>query len=799
MANVVVIGSGGREDALAISLAKSDLVRSVRVSPGNGGTGRGEQSDKIVRIRSMEVYDLIPFCHRADIDLVIIGPELPLVFGLADRLTKAGIKCFGPSKMAARMEGSKAFAKEFMKRRGIPTASHATVRTLEEAQSVLESSKTPVVLKASGLAGGKGVLIPSRDKSPKEDPEAYRLALDQLFTKKEFGAAAKEVVIEEHMEGEEVSILAISDGYSLRTFPPCQDHKYAFDGDQGPMTGGMGAYCPAPVVDSVLAQEIERTVLRPSIDGMRHEGYPFLGCLFVGLMITKDGPKVLEYNVRFGDPETEAVLQLLESDLYSLFLATVERRLDSVPLTFNSGYATCIILASPGYPGAYPKDLPVRLTDKIPSTTTILHAGTAKLSDGTLVTSGGRVFAVVGTGKSMRESVDNAYTGIEFVQFDGKQFRTDIGHRALTRPAKAKSNGLSYAAAGVSIDAGNSFVENIKSVVGSTKRPGADSKIGGFGGAFDLAASGWFPTGSNHEDDTVLLGATDGVGTKLILAQKMKKHDTIGIDNVAMNVNDLIVQGAEPLFFLDYFACSKLTVELATDVVKGVADGCKMSGAALIGGETAEMPGLYEGDDYDLAGFTVGAVKRGQILPRTKDLREGDVILGIASAGCHSNGFSLVRKIVEKSGLSYEDPCPWDEGWSLGLNLLTPTRIYVKSLLPLVRADQIKAMAHITGGGLVDNVPRALPKHLSAHIDVRKWQLPKVFSWLKSVGEVESFEMARTFNCGIGMVLIVAESEVKGLMKTLKEVGETVYEIGNLAGRAAKDDEGCLLTGLDSW
>ncbi|KAJ1936335.1 hypothetical protein EC988_008224, partial [Linderina pennispora] len=305
---------------------------------------------------------------------------------------------------------------------------------------------------------------------------------------------------------------------------------------------------------------------------------------------------------------------------------------------------------------------------------------------------------------------------------------------------EAGKSGLSYADAGVDIDAGNRLVDLIKPIVKATRRSGTDSDIGGFGGVFDLKATGY--------KDPVLVSATDGVGTKLKIAHEMKIHDTVGIDLVAMQVNDIIVQGAEPLFFLDYYACGHLDVEATRDFVKGVADGCLESGCALIGGETAEMPGLYTEGDYDVAGFAVGAVERSEILPRMDTMQAGDVLVGLASSGVHSNGFSLVRKVVAHAGLDFHSTCPWtSDGRTVGEALLTPTRIYVKPLLPLIHKSLIKGMAHITGGGFTDNIPRVLPKHLGVQVDASKWEFPAVFQWVKKAGGVAAEEMARTFNC----------------------------------------------------
>jgi phosphoribosylformylglycinamidine cyclo-ligase len=331
---------------------------------------------------------------------------------------------------------------------------------------------------------------------------------------------------------------------------------------------------------------------------------------------------------------------------------------------------------------------------------------------------------------------------------------------------------LTYAKAGVDIDAGNHMVELIKPLVRATARAGAAAEIGGFGGVFDLKRAGF--------RDPVLVASTDGVGTKVKIAIGAGHHSTIGIDLVAMSVNDLVVQGAEPLFFLDYFACSKLDPAVGAQVVAGIADGCRQAGCALIGGETAEMPGLYQVGDYDLAGFAVGAVERGQLLPRD-DIAVGDVVLGLASTGVHSNGFSLVRKVVEASGLEWTAKAPFKETLSLAEALLTPTRIYVAGCLAALRQTAaIKAMAHITGGGFPDNIPRVLPKSLRARIDLAAVPVLPVFKWLARVGRIAAPEMLRTFNCGIGMVILVAPAEADRVASALAGGGECVVRLGTV-------------------
>ncbi|OHT19843.1 phosphoribosylformylglycinamidine cyclo-ligase [Edaphosphingomonas haloaromaticamans] len=344
-----------------------------------------------------------------------------------------------------------------------------------------------------------------------------------------------------------------------------------------------------------------------------------------------------------------------------------------------------------------------------------------------------------------------------------------------------------YAKAGVSIAAGNALVKAIAPLARATARPGANADLGGFGGFFDLKAAGYA--------DPLLVAANDGVGTKLKLAIDSGKHDGVGIDLVAMCVNDLIVQGAEPLFFLDYFATGKLDNGVAERVIAGIAEGCRIAGCALIGGETAEMPGMYADGDYDLAGFCVGAVERDQALTGTR-VAEGDVILGLASSGVHSNGFSLVRRLAADKGWKLDRPALFDQDVLLIDALLAPTRIYVKSLLPLIRAGKVAAMAHITGGGLLENIPRVLPDGLHAHVDADAWPQPRLMAFLQAQGNIEPGEMARTFNCGIGMAVIVRPDEADGVAAALESAGETVFRIGRIAQGA----KGCTVSGsAEAW
>ncbi|KAK4153727.1 phosphoribosylglycinamide synthetase [Chaetomidium leptoderma] len=786
---ILLIGNGGREHALAWKLAQSPLVESIIAVPGNGGTARVPKVTNDTSVAADNYPGLVELAQKNRVNLVVPGPEAPLVDGVEGFFRDAGIPVFGPSQDAARMEGSKTFSKDFMKKHNIPTAAYENFSDYEQACQYLKTVNHNVVIKATGLAAGKGVIIP-------QSQEEALQGLKEIMMDKAFGSAGDEVVIEEFLTGDELSILSFCDGTTIKSLPAAQDHKRIGEGDTGLNTGGMGCYAPTKLATPQLIARIEREILQPTIDGMRNDGFPFRGCLFTGLMIAPDGaPKVLEYNVRFGDPETQTVLPLLESDLAKIMYACAGPvpYLEDIAFKISSKFSTTVVVAAPGYPESYPKNIPMQVADA-PQDINIFHAGT-KLSGDSLLTAGGRVIASTAVGDSLRAAVDKAYGGVKLISFDGMYYRKDIAHRAF-RTTEASSDKLTYAQSGVSIDAGNELVDRIKAAVATTRRPGAEAVIGGFGGEVDLSAAG-------HPGAPIIVGAIDGVGTKLIIAQTMNKHDTVGIDLVAMNVNDLVVQGAEPFMFLDYYGCSRLDVSVAASFVAGVAKGCIEAGCALVGGETAEMPDLYTGDDYDAAGAAIGVMRAPQRLPRKQAMVAGDVLLGLASSGVHSNGFSLVRKIVKTRGVAYTDPCPWNSpssSSSLGDALLTPTRIYVKPLLAALAqtGDAIKGMAHITGGGLTENIPRMLPKHLAAEIDVAAWEVPAVFQWLGQ--SVEPVEMARAFNNGLGMVVAVESAKAEEVVKVLEAAGERVWTVGRLVKREeGGGGEGCVLRNLERW
>ena len=422
---VLIIGGGGREHALAWKCAQSPRVRQVFVAPGNAGTAR-EPKVRNVPIAAEDLPALVEFARRKQVALTIVGPEAPLVAGVVDRFEAAGLKCFGPRQNAAILEASKAFTKDFFKRHHIPTARYENFTDLAAAEAYIRSHPLPVVVKASGLAAGKGVVIA---QTTDEALDAAR----GMLSGNAFGDAGSEIVVEEFLVGEEASFIVMTDGKTILPFASAQDHKAVFDADQGPNTGGMGAYSPAPIVDRALHERVIREVIRPTLEGMAAEGRPYVGFLYAGLMVAPDGtPKVLEYNCRFGDPETQPIMMRLKSDLADACLAVLEGKARKLKLDFDPRATVGVVLAAGGYPGDYAKGAIIRGLDAGMLDTRVFHAGTA-LKDGQVVTSGGRVLCVVGVGKTVRAAQANAYARIAGIEWDGMHYRKDIGYRAVAR------------------------------------------------------------------------------------------------------------------------------------------------------------------------------------------------------------------------------------------------------------------------------------------------------------------------------------------------------------------------------
>ena len=756
---ILIVGSGGREHALAWKLAQSSHVSQIYVAPGNGGTAELAQN---VPIPADDIPALSEFTQQEKVDLTVVGPEVPLVGGIVDAFQAKGLHIFGPSAAAARLEGSKAFAKLFMVEEGIPTAPGAVLRDYGAAHAYLRQQPLPIVVKASGLAAGKGVFVCST-------LGAAEAALHQIMVERTFGAAGDKVLIEDCLMGEEVSLLAFSDGRTVMPMLPARDYKRALDGDEGPNTGGMGGYAPSPYVTPAIVRQVTQRVLQPTVDGMRRRGTPYVGVLYAGLMLTEQGPRVLEFNCRFGDPETQMLLPLLESDLLDVLLACVQDRLSEIELRWRHGFNVGVVLASGGYPGATDKGKPISGLDVAAERADVVfHAGTQR-QGAQLVTSGGRVMVVNAVAATLKEARERAYTAVDSIFFEGVQYRRDIARTSsVSPPAQDADAGRSssYAAAGVDVDAGERAVHLIKAAVRSTYTASVLSDVGTFGGLFSI-------NDLCREFNLVLVATTDGVGTKTMIAAAMARYTTIGTDIVNHCANDLLMQGARPLFFLDYVAAAKLRPKQIADIVAGCAEACCELGCALIGGETAEMPGVYHSDAFDLVGTMIGWVDRDAIVDGGA-VRPGDVCLGLPSSGLHTNGFSLVRDVFADTSLETVIP---ELGVPLGQVLLTPHRAYLFEVEALWEAGvRIKAMAHITGGGFFDNIPRALPVDVGVRLDRDAWDVPPIFRVIQTRGHIDDREMYRVFNMGVGIVLLVPPEDVQKALNVLPElvaIGET--------------------------
>ena len=739
---ILVLGSGGREHAMARALERPG--DRIIVAPGNGGTPDRRDIDPC------SPGQVVALCREEQIDLVLIGPESALAAGVSDALRAAGFPVFGPSQAAARLETSKSHCREFAARHGLPSPRNKTFSgpgAAEEARAWAEAQDFPVVVKADGLASGKGVVVPE-NKSERDE------ALVRL-------AKSGPILLEERLTGPEVSLLVFSDGISVAAMPPAQDHKRIYEGDRGPNTGGMGAYAPTKICPPEMVGHILDTIIGPTIAGLAAEGTPYVGVLYAGLMMTTDGPKLIEYNCRFGDPEAQTLLALLATPLRDIALACVEGRLDKESVRWNEATACTVVLAAAGYPES------PRTGDKIEGLekaaahpqVAISHAGTTA-THGVTVTSGGRVLGITATGADLEEARTRAYGAAHDIHFDGCQLRRDIGWRELARTAGG------YAASGVDIDEGNRAVELLKKKVEATHSVGVLGGIGSFGGALDASALKKF-------EHPVLLGTTDGVGTKVMLASAAGVYETIGHDIVNHCINDLLVQGASPLFFLDYIASSSISAARIAEVVGGMAEACAEAECVLLGGETAEMPGVYCPGEFDVAGTMVGVAEKKNLLPRP-DIKPGDLLLGLASSGLHTNGYSLVRKIFRGLPL---DASPAGLDATLGGALLAPHRSYLRVLRPVLERGLLKALAHLTGGGIFDNLPRVLPEGCAAEIDRAAWPVSPLFALIQEASGLPDDELFRTFNMGIGMVMVCDPSEENAVREA---INEPVFTLGHL-------------------
>lgn len=730
--NILVVGSGAREHALATKISESPRCANLHVTPGNAGTPGTRHN-----VVATDINGIIALCNTNRVSLVVIGPEAPLAAGLVDALHTAGIAAFGPTQALARLESDKSYAREVAHLLNLPGPHCATFKQGDETSALTWYAQfgADIVVKQSGLAGGKGVVVPN---SANETTTAIREAI-----------ALGDVVLEERLFGTECSLIALSDGNTSVAFPLAQDHKRIGEGDTGLNTGGMGAYAPAPVAFS--ADELHAMFITPVINHFASAGTPFIGALFAGIMLTKDGPRLLEYNCRFGDPEAQVLLSLLDSDIVELLLACTNGSLSSNHLVIRDGSALAVVLAAHNYPH------PPRTGDiitNLPTTnpmSSVFQGGT-EVVNGQLVTAGGRVLTCVGVGQTLDEARTHAYATASRISFDGVQLRRDIAWRA---PGATIT---SYASTGVNIDEGTRAVDLIKSSVAKTATSHVLRGVGAFGGALDVSFLKEF-------DYPVLVGSTDGVGTKVELAARTGRIRGTGHDIVNHCVNDVLVQRAYPLFFLDYLASSHLNADNVAEVVGGMADACAAAGCVLLGGETAEMPGVYVDGAFDIAGTLVGVAEREQLLP-LPTIAAGDVLIGVASNGPHTNGYSYLRKLFAWIPMESQ-PVPLDR--PLVEALLEPHRNYLPVLKDALNTEHVKALVHITGGGLPENMPRVLPEGIGATINLGSWPMPPLFQLVSELSTLDTDELYRTLNMGVGMVVIVAPEHVTAVQHSINE------------------------------
>uniref|UniRef100_A0A8C3M358 Uncharacterized protein n=1 Tax=Geospiza parvula TaxID=87175 RepID=A0A8C3M358_GEOPR len=721
-------------------------------SGGNAGTAdNGKISNSAVLVSNHTI--VAQFCKDHNIGLVVVGPEAFLAAGIVDDLRAAGVRCFGPGARAAQLASSSSSSKAFLQRHGLPTARWAAFSTPQEACRFISSTDFPArVVRARGPAARREVTIAASKE------EACR-AVQEIMQDRMFGEM---VVIEELLQGEELSCSCFTDGVTVASMPPAQPHKRLLDGEQGPSTAGMGAYCPVPQVPEALLEQIRGAILQHIVDSLRQEGAAYVGVLQTGLMLTKEGVKILNFKCQFGDPQCQVILPLLKNDFYEVIQATIDGKLCScMPAWLENRTAVCVVMASPGYPGDSDRGMEVTgLLQAKELGLQVFHGGTA-LKDGRVVTSGGRVLSITAVRQDLMEALGEANRGVATIHFQGATFRRDIGHRGLSSFPSHRA--LMYKDRHVGAGFWVFYFPQIQPML-CLPSAGGRSEGGGFAAFFDLKASGY--------DDPILVSQTKGLGPKLQVAQGCKRHDTIGQDLVALCVNDLLAQGAEPLFFLSHLSCGKLDAEVMETIKEGIAEACRSAGCAFLGEEVTEAAAPCAAGLCDLAGFAVGAVERGQRLPGLQRAREGDALLGLGSPGIHGRAFGVVRRILLTSSLRCSSPAPGSCGdTTLGDVLLTPGKMFSPALLPLLRSGHVKGFAP-TAEGLLGGISRLLPEHVSAVLDALSWKIPEIFGWLYKEGNLSAEEMAQTLPCGIGAVLVVQKELAQHVLQDIQRQQE---------------------------
>ncbi len=730
---VLIIGERGREHAISKALAKNPDTQIFYYGP-YANPGLDQLASRVENIVDCQI------------DLAIIGPENHLANGLADKLWEQGIPCIGPKKDLAQIETSKSFARFLMTYSGLkdfapdyrifPVGDKDYINYLEELGEY--------VIKADGLHGGKGVKVSDEHLLTLEDGIKY---CEEIHQNKET------LLIEEKLIGQEFSLMSFCDGFTLKHLPPIQDFKRAYNGDQGPNTGSMGASSYLPWLrnsDIQIAEKINETIIEALQLQIRDK---YIGILYGSYLKTRDGKiKVIEFNARFGDPECINLLSSLKTDFSTICQAMVNGTLSEIDLEFDDQITVSKYLVPNGYP-----DIPIKHHEiyfaKDLNWDQVIVANLSveeKNGDKFYYELGSRTIAIIGKGRSLEEA--NQQVEREIQKISGPLFyRADIG-----------LGQNSYAQAGVNIEEGNMVVERIRESVESTFNSNVINQFGDFSGLYRIPLEMY--------QEPILVSSVDGVGTKSILVLEKygpeKGYHMLGQDLVNHCINDTLVKGAKPLFFLDYFASSKISSQEVSYFVEGLSQACRQVGCVLIGGETAEMPGVYQDGKSDLAGTIVGIVEKNHIINGPKDIREGDCVLALPSSGPQTNGYSLIRKIVKK-----EDPI---ESRIMDMLCATHTNYYQEINQIWDANIEIKGLCHITGGGLIDNPPRVLPQGLE--IEYLEWEMPEVFRWIQEKGNLSRDEMLKVFNCGIGMLIIVANKDKENIMNLL----DNMMEIGKV-------------------
>jgi len=786
---VLVIGHGGAEHALAWKISLSHEVGCVYVAPGNGGT-IGQQTFNSGHPEhhhgcKPDTAPLIPvdvplapplfkevrdFCKERAITLAVVGSEQMLTKGLADVLRGAGVPVFGPSQAAAEIDSSRAFSRSFAQKQGVQ------------------------------------MVDPPHD----------------------------EAALEEWPRGAEVSVLTFTDGMCHTVFPAAvQDHKRSLHQDRGTITDGMGAFAPSLLVNADMLARIEKDVIRPVLDGLREDERPFVGCLHTELVIMPSGPKVLAFRCCLGDPAAQAALPLFDGDLFEVLSACARTRLQGSPLhVMPETSVVAVVMASGGYPGTFRRGFAVTGLERalcVPGAH-IFHSGTALEDECAcpetpskskalvrmstlnniappqishrLASCGGRVLTVAAVGRGLTEARERAYVGVRAVNFTDAWYRHDIAAiptftnedeakpAAVTFHPPPRPEEFTYRAAGVDNDAREAAMASFKPLARRTR-------VMSTSGSVESDAKTCDVTSMMQDGRRTLISTTANVGTKMVVAAKCDRFDTVGIDLVALCANHLAARGAEPLFFHEHLSTAKLDGRQAMEMVKGVAEGCVEAGCALMDTGVAELPGILGPNGYDFVGFAVGAVNPEALLPNMSAMKGGDVLIALPASGMHSNGFSLVRCIIRAAGLEYSQAAPFDPTRSLGDALLPASRIYVKPVLSLAKEGLLLGAAQVASGGLARCFDEVLPSHLAANIRAAAWELPVAFRWLAAVGKIRSKELSSTFNCGLGMVLVVSQENVDKVMHLLRDQREEPVVIGELLPRV-QGAQPVEITGEDS-